>query len=106
LALTEKKIVFAVTCPNCHKPFDISITVPTTTELRALSPTETLSLFPEELRTLLRVEDAGDRYIIKPTKWLGKERFNVVMAMVRQKNGEYIPAGKDSHFTIPKRYIS
>ncbi|MGQ9544132.1 MAG: hypothetical protein ACUVTM_08715 [Candidatus Bathyarchaeia archaeon] len=100
----EKKIAsLSVTCPYCNKDFDIHITIPRIVKTeRQMESTEVLNLFPEELRMMLRVEDAGDRFIIKPTRWLGKDRFNIAMAIIRRRNGEYIPAGKDSHFTIPK----
>ncbi len=100
----EKKIAtLSVTCPHCQTDFDIHITVPKTAKTEVeLTSVDILALFPEELRPSLRVEDAGDRFIIMPTKWLGKDKFNMAMTIIRQRNGEYIPAGRESHFTIPK----
>ncbi|MBS7650887.1 MAG: hypothetical protein QXL25_03325 [Candidatus Bathyarchaeia archaeon] len=104
MSQSEKRIAtLSVTCPHCNTDFDIHITIPRVAKAeRQIGSTEVLNLFPEELRSMLRVEDAGDRFIIKPTRWLGKDRFNMAMTVIRRKNGEYIPAGKDSHFTIPK----
>jgi hypothetical protein len=99
---SERRISVPVTCPNCLTRFEVALLVPEAQPARGPSPPDPLALFPEELRPLLRVQDAGDRLIVKPTKWLGKERFNAAMAVVRQRGGEYVPAGKDSHFSIPK----
>lgn len=68
-------------------------------EVKAEDP---LSLFPEDLRGLLAVEDAGDRWRIMPKKYLGSEAFSKVVVIVRQNKGDYVSAGRESHFVIPK----
>jgi hypothetical protein len=104
LSQSERKIVVSLTCPNCRHNFEIYIIAPLAMPaVKPFSASDLLGLFPSELKPLLRVEDAGDKFIVKPTKWLGKEKFNAAMAVVRQKGGEYIPAGKDSYFSIPKK---
>jgi hypothetical protein len=59
--------------------------------------------FPEELETRLGFEDKGDYIIIKPKQFLGSENFAKIASAVRGMGGEYISAGKDSHFRVPKK---
>ena len=58
--------------------------------------------FPEELESRLSFEDKGDYIIIKPTQFLGTN-FAKIASAVRGMGGEYISAGKDSHFRVPKK---
>jgi hypothetical protein len=59
--------------------------------------------FPEELEARLSFEDKGDYMIIKPKQFLGSENFAKIASAVRGMGGEYISAGKDSHFRVPKK---
>jgi hypothetical protein len=59
--------------------------------------------FPEELETRLGFEEKGDYIIIKPKQFLGSENFAKIASAVRGMGGEYISAGKDSHFRVPKK---
>jgi len=59
-------------------------------------------LFPEDLRALLSFEERADAYIIKPRQYLGSENFARIAAIARSRGGEYVSAGKDSHFRLPK----
>jgi hypothetical protein len=58
--------------------------------------------FPEDLEARLGFEDKGDFIIIKPKGFLGSENFAKIASAVRGMGGEYISAGKDSHFRVPK----
>lgn len=58
-------------------------------------------LFPEDLRTLLSFEQKEGFCIIKPRQFLGSENFAKIADIVKQHGGEYISAGKESHFRIP-----
>jgi hypothetical protein len=60
------------------------------------------STFPKELENMLFFEDAGTHIIIKPRAYLGSENFAKIAAVVRGEGGEYISAGKESHFRVPK----
>jgi hypothetical protein len=60
------------------------------------------SAFPKELENMLFFEDAGTHIIIKPRAYLGSENFAKIAAVVRGEGGEYISAGKESHFRVPK----
>jgi hypothetical protein len=59
--------------------------------------------FPEELESRLGFEEKGDYIIIKPKQFLGSENFAKIASAVRGMGGEYISAGKDSHFRVPKK---
>jgi hypothetical protein len=59
--------------------------------------------FPEELEARLGFEDKGDFIIIKPKQFLGSENFAKIASAVRGMGGEYISAGKDSHFRVPQK---
>jgi len=59
--------------------------------------------FPEELESRLSFEEKADYMIIKPKQFLGSENFAKIASAVRGMGGEYISAGKDSHFRVPKK---
>jgi hypothetical protein len=59
--------------------------------------------FPEDLENRLGFEEKGDFIIIKPKQFLGSENFAKIASAVRGMGGEYISAGKDSHFRVPKK---
>lgn len=62
-------------------------------------------MFPEELDNLLNFEEKGDYIIIKPRQFLGSENFAKIASTVRGIGGEYISAGRESHFRVPKKRI-
>jgi hypothetical protein len=73
---------------------------PTSTKDRTID--EVRMSFPEEIENLLVFEDKGDFFMVKPKQFL-KENFVKVASAVRGMGGEYISAGKDSHFRVPKK---
>ena len=72
-----------------------------TSKLRSLD--DIRMSFPEELEARLGFEDKGEFIIIKPKQFLGSENFAKIASAVRGMGGEYISAGKDSHFRVPKK---
>jgi hypothetical protein len=58
--------------------------------------------FPKELAELLNFEAEGRFVKISPKQFLGSDNFARVLAIVKELQGEYISAGKSSHFKIPK----
>ncbi len=60
-------------------------------------------MFPEDLEGLLSFEEKGDYIIIKPRQFLGSENFAKIASTVRGIGGEYISAGRDSHFRVAKK---
>ncbi len=59
--------------------------------------------FPEDLENLLNIEERENYIMIKPKGFLGSENFAKIASTVRGLGGEYISAGRDSHFRVYKR---
>lgn len=59
--------------------------------------------FPEDLEARLQFDEKGEYIIIKPKAFLGSDNFAKIASAVRGMGGEYISAGKDSHFRVPKK---
>ena len=59
--------------------------------------------FTEDLESLLSFEEKGDYIVVKPRQFLGSENFAKIASAVRGMGGEYISAGKESHFRVPKK---
>jgi hypothetical protein len=85
-----------------HAP-SAPIPPPTSTGSKLRSVDDIRMSFPEELETRLSFEDKEDFIIIKPKQFLGSENFAKIASAVRGMGGEYISAGKDSHFRVPKK---
>ena len=64
---------------------------------------EVKEMFPDELKNLLSFEDEGDYVKIKPRQFLGSDNFAKIASIIRGVGGEYISAGKKSHFRVPKK---
>jgi len=60
-------------------------------------------LFPENLAKLLNFTDQDNIVIISPVKFLGAENFAKVASIVRDNNGKYVSAGKESHFELLRK---
>ncbi len=90
------------TPPSAAKPAPAPAAAPTEgSKLRSLD--DIRMSFPEELESRLSFEEKGDYIIIKPKQFLGSENFAKIASAVRGMGGEYISAGKDSHFRVPKK---
>lgn len=60
-------------------------------------------MFPEDLEDLLNFQEKEDYLMIKPRQFLGSENFAKIASVVRGIGGDYISAGKESHFRVPKK---
>jgi len=60
------------------------------------------TLFPADLEEMLMFEEMEEDIIIKPRQYLGSENFAKIASIVRDAGGEYISAGKESHFRVPR----
>jgi len=69
-------------------------------QMRSIKDVRTL--FPKELEDMLNFEETGKYIIIKPRQYLGSENFAKIASIVRGTGGEYISAGKESHFRVPR----
>lgn len=69
---------------------------------RARAVEDVRALFPKDLEDMLTFEEAENYMVIKPRRFLGSENFAKIASIVRDTGGEYISAGKESHFRVPK----
>jgi hypothetical protein len=76
-------------------------TAVTSVETRTINDVKTL--FPSDLGELLIFEETKDYIIIKIRRFLGSDNFSKIAAIVRSVEGEYVSAGKESHFKVSKR---
>lgn len=60
------------------------------------------ALFSSDLEEMLTFEESGNYILIKPRKFLGSDNFAKIASIVRGVGGEYISAGKQSHFKVPR----
>jgi hypothetical protein len=60
-------------------------------------------MFSEDLENLLSFEEKDQYIVIKPRQFLGSENFSKIASIVRGLGGEYVSAGKASHFRVPKK---
>lgn len=57
--------------------------------------------FPEDIRKKLYFKNEGSFWDIAPLEFLGSDNFAKVSSIIRGLKGEYISAGKNSHFRVP-----
>ena len=82
---------------------DIDSYLGATVQEKPRAPTDVATAFPEDLRSQLTFSEVEGYHIIRPKQYLGKETFRKVIDIVQgQTDGEYVSAGKDSHFRIPR----
>jgi hypothetical protein len=67
------------------------------------STTDIKSMFTEKLLKLIKLEEKEKYIVIRPLQFLGSENFAKIAAVVRNNGGDYISAGKKSHFRLPKK---
>lgn len=60
------------------------------------------TLFPRDLEEMLEFEEKEEFIVIRPRRYLGSDNFAKIASIVRDAGGEYISAGKESHFRLPK----
>lgn len=89
------------TCPSCGAKLQVYLPTPKE-QTQPRTTQEILALFPAELQKLIYLEESGQYVIIKPHQFLGSDIFAKIAAIVRGAGGEYISAGKESHFGIPR----
>ena len=59
-------------------------------------------MFPPEIEDMLYFQEKTDYIEIKPRQFMGSENFARASSIVRGAGGEYISAGRNSHFRIKK----
>ena len=63
---------------------------------------EVKQAFSSELAGMLLFEESGSFVIVKPRRFLGSDNFAKIASIVRELGGEYVSAGRNSHFEIAK----
>ena len=63
---------------------------------------EVKQAFSADLAGMLFFEESGKFVIVKPRRFLGSDNFAKIANIVRELGGEYISAGRNSHFKISK----
>jgi hypothetical protein len=102
--ITQPKTVSTPAPTSMPKPTPApATTAPPTEPSKQRSLDDIRMSFPEELEARLSFDEKGDYIIIKPKQFLGSENFAKIASAVRGMGGEYISAGKDSHFRVPKK---
>ena len=66
------------------------------------SISEVKQAFSSELGGMLLFEESGSFVIVKPRRFLGSDNFAKIASIVRELGGEYVSAGRNSHFKIAK----
>ena len=59
--------------------------------------------FSSDLQEMLIFEEAEDYIVIKMRRFLGSDNFAKIASIARSLGGEYISAGKNSHFKVSKK---
>jgi hypothetical protein len=90
----EGKQPFPSVSPTSPKPS----ATPPTQQRRSIN--DIAHSFPEIIEAKLTFEQRIDYIIIKPKYFLGTEMFAQISGMICSMGGEYISAGKDSHWRI------
>jgi hypothetical protein len=71
-------------------------------EVKRRSTEDVRTLFPKDLEDMLLFEEKEEYIVIRPRQYLGSENFAKIASIVREQGGEYISAGKESHFRVPR----
>ena len=93
------KSLKAVGAPAVTPPLTPPVTEPTE-GMRTIEDVRVL--FPSDLEEMLSFEESGNYIVIRPRRFLGSENFAKIASIVRGVGGEYISAGKQSHFKVPR----
>ena len=59
--------------------------------------------FPKDLEDMLLFEEKEEYIVIRPRQYLGSDNFAKIAAIVRDQDGEYVSAGKESHFRVQRK---
>lgn len=83
-----------------------AVSVPTTVTSPVMGKVQAIEdvrmLFPKDLEAMLEFEETEEHVLIRPRGYLGSENFAKIASIIRDAGGEYISAGRDSHFRVFK----
>jgi len=60
-------------------------------------------LFTQDLEDMLLFDEKNEYITIRPRQFLGSDNFAKIASVIRDNGGEYVSAGKDSHFRLLKK---
>lgn len=104
IAASLKSIAVSHVTPEIRETY-VSTPTQVKAEKEERSIEEVKMMFPEDLEERLSFEEKDDFIIIKPKQFLGSENFARIASIVRGLGGDYVSAGKESHFRIPKKKL-
>jgi len=58
-------------------------------------------LFPQDLEEKLNFSLENDKVKVAPKQYLGSDNFAKIASIIREAGGEYVSAGRESHFLVP-----
>ena len=104
IEVTNMLKTFSSASSSSHQTFSPA-EIPSSTKLELTSSSQSVqtikSKFPKGLEELLNFEGKEDYVLVKPRAFLGSENFAKIASIIRDIGGDYVSAGKDSHFRIP-----
>lgn len=83
------------TCPKCGAKLAVSAEAS-----QVMTVEDAKMLFPKDLEEMLSFEEEGRFITMRPRRFLGKDNFAKIASIVKSNGGEYVSAGKQSHFKI------
>jgi hypothetical protein len=87
-------------CPKCGAV--LSVTVKEQPAAKPVTLESVRMAFPESLASMMTFQDRDGMIVLRPRQFLGSENFAKIANIVRGLSGEYVSAGKGSHFKISK----
>ncbi len=75
---------------------------PPPSEGKKRSTDDVRTLFPKDLEDMLLFEEKEEYIVVRPRQYLGSDNFAKIASIIRDQGGEYISAGKESHFRVPR----
>jgi len=105
VSISLKSIAISQLTPPMPAPTPTPAPAPITPKIpeRMQAIEDIKMMFPEDLENLLSFEEKEEYIIIKPRQFLGSENFAKIASVVRGIGGDYISAGKASHFRVPRK---
>ncbi|MFB0567240.1 MAG: hypothetical protein ACETVM_01475 [Candidatus Bathyarchaeia archaeon] len=80
----------------------VAAPAPPPKEAKKRSTDDVRTLFPKDLEDMLLFEEKEEYIVIRPRQYLGSDNFAKIASIIRDQGGEYISAGKESHFRVPR----
>jgi len=101
-SLAVSQITQPLTAPPSLRPSPSIAGMPQSPE-RSKAMEDIRMMFPDDLEGLLSFEEKDEYIVIKPRQFLGSDNFSKIASIVRGAGGEYVSAGKASHFRVSKK---